>query len=317
MEHRLKTEAQQLLEAAFAGKLDMDADAPQLPEVNAADGEAQGQKTAETATPNETQATTTPAQDDEPAGAPIAAKSGGYTIPYEKLTQARLERDNFRAENEQLKAQLAQLNQSQAQNLVAAQQDAQARADAGQAPTDADKNLAIAQAAAADGVDLSLFGDFTEEGIAKGVAALVDAQVNAKVEAAVQARLQQALAPLQQREARTAADEHSNSIYQAHPDADSIVDSKEFADWLAAQPGFSRNAIEAVLDPKTGGTAGDRSVFGIQGCDGQSGAPSGRRQRRSEASHGEGCKPAACQLVGTARGACHFWLGYGAHGCAC
>lgn len=183
--------------------------------------------------------------------APIAAKSGSYTIPYEKLTQARQERDSFRAENEQLKATLAQLTSAQNQNLATAQHGAQARADAGQAPTQADKNLAIAQEAAAQGVDVSLFGDFSEEGIAKGVAALVDSKVNSIVEE----RLQKALAPLQQREAKTAADEHSGAIYQAHPDADSIVESAEFGAWMDGLPSFSRAAVAGVLDPKTGGTA--------------------------------------------------------------
>ena len=37
----------------------------------------------------------------EPEGAPIASKSGGYTIPYEKLAEARDRAKNFEAENEQ------------------------------------------------------------------------------------------------------------------------------------------------------------------------------------------------------------------------
>lgn len=182
------------------------------------------------------------AQDDEPAGAPIASKSGGYTIPFEKLAQARTERDTLATENAALKAQVEQLSRGQQQNLAQAQVDANARADAGAAPTTADKNLAIAQAAASQGVDMSLFGDFSEEGIARGVAAMVEARVQA------------ALAPLQQREQLSAIDAHARAIYTAHPQADEIAESAEFKHWVDAQPAFARNAIAQVIE---GGTAAE------------------------------------------------------------
>ena len=166
----MSTEAQQLLAAAFGGTLDLDADASQAPVASAPVA-----TTESTTTPVEpaAQAAST-AQDEEQVGAPIVSKSGTYTIPFEKLSSARQERDQVKAENEQLKAQLAQLNVSQARNLEAAQDLAQHRADAGGAPTQADQNLAVAQAAAAQGVDMDLFGSFSEEDIAKGVAALVE-----------------------------------------------------------------------------------------------------------------------------------------------
>ena len=127
----LTTTAQQLLDAAFAGTLDLDADASQpKTDAPANDGTAAQPET----TNRDTAAPAAAAQEDEKP-APIASKSGEYTIPYEKLTQARQERDSVKAENEQLKAQLQQLTAAQAQNLTAAQDQAQARADAGHAPT--------------------------------------------------------------------------------------------------------------------------------------------------------------------------------------
>ena len=236
----MTTEAQQLLDAAFAGKLDLDADAIK-------DSAAAAESTA--ASPKEdentaaAQAQDTPAQEKEPEGAPIASKSGAYTIPYEKLTEARGQRDQLKAENEQLKAQLEQLTAAQSQNLANAQEQAQARADAGQAPTDADKNLAVAQAAAAQGVDIALFGDFSEEGIAKGVAALVEQRAAALVDA----KLNAALAPFRQREAANAEDAHKAAIYAAHKDADEVYDSAEFKKWMGEQPGYARAAIEHAL----------------------------------------------------------------------
>lgn len=249
----MTTTAQQLLDAAFAGTLDLDADASQpKTDAPANDGTAAQPET----TNRDTAAPAAATQEDEKP-APIASKSGEYTIPYEKLTQARQERDSVKAENEQLKAQLQQLTAAQAQNLSAAQDQAQARADAGHAPTQADQNLAMAQAAAAAGVDVSLFGDFSEEAIARGVAQLADeraASTEAKLEAKFEAKLAAALAPFQQREAKQQVDAHMGAIYAAHPDADEVFESAEFKRWMGEQPAFARVGIEHAL---TNGAAKD------------------------------------------------------------
>ena len=253
MEHNLTTEAQQLLDAAFAGKLNLDADASQAVQPTTAEsGDAAQHET----TSRDTAAPAAATQDDEKP-APIASKSGEYTIPYEKLTQARQERDTAKQEAErakqeaeQLRQQLAQLTSAQAQNLAAAQAQAQARADAGQAPTQADANLAAAQAAVEQGVDVSLFGDFSEKAIAKGVAALVEQRAAALVDA----KLAAAMAPFQQREAKQQMDAHMGAIYAAHPDADEVYESSEFKRWMGAQPAFARVGIEHAL---TNGEAKD------------------------------------------------------------
>ncbi|WP_440111758.1 hypothetical protein [Acidovorax sp. BL-A-41-H1] len=234
----MTTEAQQLLDAAFAGTLNLDADAGRDSAVSAPPSEA-GQP-AENTAPAATAGAA--AQDDEQP-APIASKSGAYTIPYEKLTEARQARDTLKAENDQLRAQLANLTAAQAQNLAAAQAQAQARADAGAAPTAADSNLAVAQAAADQGVDVSLFGDFSEEALAKGVAALVEQRAAAMVDA----KLNAALAPLREREAQSAVTAHEQTIYGAHPDADEVYESAEFKAWMGNQPSYARAAIEHTL----------------------------------------------------------------------
>ena len=237
----MTTEAQQLLDAAFAGTLNLDADASQAKTPAATDGEAGN--SANTTTEQATGAQAT--QDDEKP-APIASKSGEYTIPYEKLTSARTERDQYKAEAAQLREQLASLTAAQASNFAAAQQQAQTRADAGQAPTQADSNLALAQAAAAQGVDVAIFGDFSEEGIANGVAQLV-AQMEARANARVEEKLNAALAPLREREAQSAVNAHQQAIYGAHPDADEVYESSEFKAWMGSQPSYARAAIEYTL----------------------------------------------------------------------
>lgn len=234
----MTTEAQQLLDAAFAGTLNLDADASQAKTPAATDGEAGN--SANTTTEQATGAQAT--QDDEKP-APIASKSGEYTIPYEKLTSARTERDHYKAEAAQLREQLASLTAAQARNFAEAHQQAQLRADAGQAPTQADNNLAMAQAATAQGVDVALFGDFSEEAIAKGVAQLVEQRAAALVDA----KLNAALAPLREREAKDAVSTHQQTIYGAHPDADEVYESSEFKAWVDNQPSYARAAIEHTL----------------------------------------------------------------------
>ena len=237
----MTTEAQQLLDAAFAGTLNLDADANQAKAPAATDSEAGNPANTTTEQAAGAQAT----QDDEKP-APIASKSGEYTIPYEKLTSARTERDHYKAEAAQLREQLASLTAAQASNFAAAQQQAQTRADAGQAPTQADSNLALAQAAAAQGVDVAIFGDFSEEGIANGVAQLV-AQMEARANARVEEKLNAALAPLREREAQSAVSAHQQAIYGAHPDADEVYESSEFKAWMDNQPSYARAAIEHTL----------------------------------------------------------------------
>ncbi|UUE95372.1 hypothetical protein [Comamonas thiooxydans] len=249
-------EAQKLLAAAFAGELDLDADASGSSGVSATQGAAApanaestqaateaaaGAEAATTATTAGTAATASAQEEHE--GAPIASKSGGYTIPYEKLTEARTARDSAIAEAAQLRAQLEQMTAAQAANLQQAQAEAQARADAGKAPTQADQNLAAAKSLVEGGADASLFGSFSEEDIAAGINKLVADQVAARVEAA--------LAPQREAQARdlavSAEQAHTQKILDAHKDAFEVAESKEFASWKSGQPGYMQAAIDRTL----------------------------------------------------------------------
>lgn len=249
-------EAQQLLAAAFAGELDLDADASgssgvSVPEGSTAPANAESTQAATEAAAGAEAATTattagtaaTASAQDEPEGAPIASKSGGYTIPYEKLTEARTARDSAIAERDQLRAQLEQMTAAQAANLQQAQTEAQARADAGKAPTQADQNLAAAKSLVEGGADASLFGSFSEEDIAAGINKLVADQVAARVEAA--------LAPQREAQAReqavSAEQAHTQKILDAHKDAFEVAESKEFASWKSGQPGYMQAAIDRTL----------------------------------------------------------------------
>lgn len=166
----------------------------------------------------------------------VMARDGKHTIKFEELSQARKQRDEYRAQAEAAQRQLSEL-----------QAQAQARADAGQAPTTTDNMVAKAEAAIEAGVDASLFGDFSEEALAAGIQKLVEQQV--------QARVNQALAPLAQKQQQEAATDHYSAIYGKHPDADSIAQSSEFEAWVNSQPSVVRNTYLGLFDPQTGGTA--------------------------------------------------------------
>ena len=158
----------------------------------------------------------------------VMARDNKHTIPFEKLVEAREGQKHWQAQAE-----------SARQELESLKAQAQSRADAGQAPTKQDNQIAAAEAAIDAGVDPELFGDFSEEALAAGINKLVQKQV--------EARLQSALAPYEKREAQTAAEAHYNAIYTAHPDADSVAQSQELTEWINSQPTFVRGSMSAVM----------------------------------------------------------------------
>lgn len=126
------------------------------------------------------------------------------------------------------------------------QADAQDRANAGQAQTATDANLAAATQAIAEGVDLSIFGDFSEADLAKGVAEL-NRRAMETVRAELHETIRRELAPLRAQEAKTATSAHYDAIYAAHKDADEIVESAEFAAWRDNLPAFAKAGVEHAL----------------------------------------------------------------------
>lgn len=233
-----------MLEAALNGELSLDGEVKQKaaqvsPEDDQGDGEG---KTTESQTPAKTEAS----PDAEIEGAPIASKSGAYTIPFEKLQQARDKATTLATENETLKQQIADLTAKQQANLAAAEEQANARAEAGKAQTKADQDLQAAQTALSEGVDISVFGAFTEEDIAKGIKTLQD-QARNELRAEFRSELEKELAPLKQERAKSAVDQHYGAIYAKHADADELMESGEFQAWRQALPSFVRASVDNAL----------------------------------------------------------------------
>jgi hypothetical protein len=157
----------------------------------------------------------------------ILARDGIHTIPYEKLVEAREAEKQWRAQ-----AEAAQ------QQLAAMQAAAEAQAKATPQQVAAQASEAIRQ-----GVDPSLFGDFSEEAIAAGVQKLVDSRV-----AALEAQLAKVVAPLQQAQAKDAETEARETILSKHPDAISIAESAELQAWVSSKPAFARAAYAQVIE---------------------------------------------------------------------
>lgn len=172
---------------------------------------------------------------DADAETVVMARDGVHTIPYEKLVEAR-ERD--RVSQEALAAANAELEVLRKQNQTPATV----------APTQQEQDIETAQAAIDAGVNPDYFGDFSEEALTDGINRLIDERVKAQVDAQVA----QALQPMQAREQESAAEAHMRTIYEAHQDADSVVESGEFEAWKASQPTYVQAALDGVL---TQGTA--------------------------------------------------------------
>ncbi|WP_322979128.1 hypothetical protein [Pseudomonas sp. C11] len=180
---------------------------------------------------------------EDPAKSVIMAKDNVHTIPYQRLQEAREGRQAAEAREQELLQKL----QGAQQELEALRNQAQQRADAGIAPTDADKNLATAEAAMDAGIDPDIFGDFSPEALAKGVQALI-----AKSAPTLLADLvKQQVAPLQQKQHMTEQEAHAQAIYAKHPDLDSIIESAELDAWIESQPSFARNAYREVIGKGT------------------------------------------------------------------
>ena len=221
--------AHEMLDAALEGTLETKAEGA---EASAAEKDAGApppeSAAAQPADAAPTAAQTPPADQGQEQPAPIAAKSGGYTIPYEKLTEARHQRDELRAQNEALRQQLAALQAAQSVQAAPAAQKQDAAPD-GVVPADFAK----------------AFGDFSEQGIAQGVKATVEGAM-AKV---LDWQRQQEQRQLQEQQARQqqAASAHMQAIYGAHPDADTVAESREFQAWVDAQPVYARAGIAQAL----------------------------------------------------------------------
>lgn len=92
-----------------------------------------------------------------------------------------------------------------------------------------------------------LFGDFDEVGISRAVEHIA----TQKAQQIVQQMLAEKLSPIEQQQRQAIQDEHINAINAVHPDANDIVNSNEFVEWVKAQPSYVIPNIVAVVENGT------------------------------------------------------------------
>jgi hypothetical protein len=205
----------EMIEAALAGELDV-----------TADGEVAAQKDEQASDDDDDEAQADDEESPEEVVAPIASKSGEYTIPYDQLVKAR----------ERAKAAEALAEESRKK-----QEELQEKLDAlitpkAATPVESDTQL-----------DVSLFGDFSEEDIAKGIAELQRRERDA-LRAEMKAAIDAEMAPIRQQRQESAEAAHYAAIYAAHPDADDLLESDQFAKWKDTLPAFAQAGVVNALE---------------------------------------------------------------------
>ena len=170
----------------------------------------------------------------DPANAVVLARDGVHTIPYSELEAAR-------KQAQETAQALAQAKQ-EAEELRAMMQQAQ------QAPQTHEQMTAQAEQAIAMGVDPEIFGDFSEEALAKGIAQVVAMnyeQLKAQFDAQLKA-LESRLNPVIQERQQQQFESEIDRVFAAHPDAQSLAESQELKQWIDAQPSLIRGAYESA-----------------------------------------------------------------------
>jgi len=175
------------------------------------------------------------AAQEDPANTVILAKDGKHTIPFERLQEARDSEKEWRRKAEEAQQQLEQL-----------QADAAQRRNDGEAPTTVDQQVAQATAAIEAGVDPAIFGDFSEEAIAKGIATLVETRVQDALKRVDQI-VQEKVNPLLAQQAKSAQEAHYEAILSKHPDAVEVAESDQMERWIASKPSFVQDSYREVL----------------------------------------------------------------------
>jgi hypothetical protein len=157
----------------------------------------------------------------------LLAKDGKHQIPYQELVDAR----SKAAEWEQFASQQAELIKS----LQAAKVE-----DAGTGDTKSQ-----------DAVLAEYQGEFPE--VAEDMKPFIQRMIDEGIKAGLsqfENEIAQRVAPIEKIANETAAERYFSSIRQAHPDADEIVDDKDFSAWVNKQPSFVKASYIEALEYK-------------------------------------------------------------------
>ena len=157
----------------------------------------------------------------------VLAKDGKHFIPFQVLEEAR----SKAAEWEQFASQQAE--------LIKSLQEAKIQ-DAGTGDTKAQ-----------DAVVAEYNGEFPEvvEDMKPFIQRMIDEGIKNGL-SQFENEITQRVAPIEKIANETAAERYFSSIRAAHPDADSIVDDKDFSAWVNKQPSFVKASYVEALEYK-------------------------------------------------------------------
>ncbi|MDX9893861.1 MAG: hypothetical protein RBS34_00345 [Desulfofustis sp.] len=235
---------------ATADSGDAPTPAPETPGAKADDGPAATDPQAGDGKPGDAEGA-----EDGDGEAVILGKSGKNIIPYEKLVEAREEAKAAREANqalmqemESIKATLAAMNSGQPEAGPANSGEGQPQAAGDSAASesssaDTDAELANLKEQLADLPEVVEYVERITKGPLQQIAALKQ-----QVE-----MLQGQVQPVIKTAQENVVESHYKAIRDAHADADAIVDSKEFGEWMQKQPSFARDAYVQVLEHGTAG----------------------------------------------------------------
>lgn len=175
-------------------------------------------------------------EQEDPETTVILAKDGKHTIPFERLQEARESEKEWRQKAEDAQRQLGEL-----------QTAAEQRKADGESATKVDQQVAQATAAIEAGVDPEIFGDFSEEAIAKGIAILTKQMVADAMQQAQQ-QIKELVNPLLETQAKTAQEAHYQAILAKHPNAIEVAQSTQMDEWIKSKPSFVQATYRDILN---------------------------------------------------------------------
>lgn len=180
------------------------------------------------------------AAEPEPADAVLMAKDGKHTIPYERLTEARQQAQQYKGQLEEKLTRMQDLEQELAAARAAAQQPASFEQKAPDVEQEADIKVLRRQLREAiyegDDDKAEALEDQIDSLTAKRQVSIAEQRV---------ADLRKEIESLQKYKQEDAAAAHFRAIYEKHPDADSIAESKELVEWINSQVNSVPSAVRA------------------------------------------------------------------------
>lgn len=180
------------------------------------------------------------APEPEPADAVLLAKDGKHTIPYERLTEARQQAQQYKGQLEEKLTRMQELEQELAAARAAAQQPASVEQKAPDVEQEADIKALRRQLREAiyegDDAKAEALEDQIDSLTAQRQVSIAEQRV---------ADLRKEIESLQKYKQEDAAAAHYRAIYEKHPDADSIAESKELVEWIDAQVNALPSAVRA------------------------------------------------------------------------